>query len=56
MVIAKVVDYAPHVQEIKRLIRDVNELANEGRREEAEEAVLRLKVEVKLLLNAIRHV
>jgi hypothetical protein len=54
MVIAKVVDYAPHVEELKNLIRDVHEQANERNLEEAEETALRLLVEAKLLLNAIR--
>jgi hypothetical protein len=54
MVIAEVVDYAPHVEELKNLIRDVHEQANERNLEEAEETALRLLVEAKLLLNAIR--
>jgi hypothetical protein len=54
MVIAKVVDYAPHVEELKNLIRDVHDQANERNLEEAEETALRLLVEAKLLLNAIR--
>ena len=54
MVIAKVVDYAPRVEELKNLIRDVHEQANERNLEEAEETALRLLVEAKLLLNAIR--
>jgi hypothetical protein len=55
MEIAKVVDYAPHIEELKRLIRDVHELANERKQKEAEEAALKLVVEAKLLLNAVRH-
>ena len=55
MEIAKVVDYAPHIEELKRLIRDVHELANQRKQKEAEEISLKLAVEVKLLLNAIRH-
>jgi hypothetical protein len=54
MVIAEVVDYAPHVEELKNLIRDVHDQANERNLEEAEETALRLLVEAKLLLNAIR--
>jgi hypothetical protein len=50
----KSVDYAPHVEELKNLIRDVHEQANERNLEEAEETALRLLVEAKLLLNAIR--
>jgi len=54
MEIAEVVDYAPHVEELKRLIRDVHEQANERNSKEAEETALRLLTEAKLLLNAIR--
>ena len=54
MEIAEVVDYAPHVEELKRLIRDVHEQANERKHAEAEEIALRLLAEAKLLLNAIR--
>jgi hypothetical protein len=56
MEIVKVVDFAPHTDEIKRLVREVYELANDRRQEEAEEAALKLLVEAKLLLNAVRHV
>lgn len=55
MEIVKVVDYAPHSDEIKRLVREAYELSNERRFEEAEEIALRLVVEAKLFLNAIRH-
>ena len=54
MVIAEVVDYAPHVEEIKNLVRDVHEQANERKLKEAEETALRLLTEAKLLLNAVR--
>ena len=54
MVIAEVVDYAPHIEEIKRLTRDVHDLANERKHKEAEEVALRLAVEAKLLCVAIR--
>lgn len=55
MEIAKVVDYAPHVEELKKLVRQVSELANERKQEEAEEAALALVAEAKLLLNALRY-
>ena len=55
MEIVKVVDYAPHSDEIKRLVREAYELSNERRFEEAEEVALKLVVEAKLFLNAIRH-
>ena len=55
MVIAEVVDYAPHIEEIKRLTRDVHDLANERKYKEAEEVALKLAVEAKLLCVAIRH-
>jgi hypothetical protein len=51
----KVIDYAPHSDEIKRLVRQAYELANDHKREEAEEVALKLLVEAKLFLNAIRH-
>jgi hypothetical protein len=56
MEIVKVIDFAPHTDEIKRLVREVYETANDRRQEEAEEAALKLLVEAKLLLNAVRHV
>jgi hypothetical protein len=55
MEIVKVIDFAPHTDEIKRLVREVYELANEHKYQEAEEAALNLLVEAKLLLNAVRH-
>jgi hypothetical protein len=55
MKIAEMIDYAPHVEELKRLLRDAHELASERRFKEAEEVVLKLTVEAKLLLNAIRY-
>lgn len=55
MKINNVVDYAPHVEELKKLIRHVGELANERKQEEAEEAALALVAEAKLLLNALRY-
>lgn len=56
MEIVKVIDFAPHTDEIKRLVREVYETANDRKQEEAEEAALKLLVEAKLLLNAVRHV
>lgn len=55
MEIAEVIDYAAHIEEIKRLTRDVHELANERKHKEAEETALRLAVEAKLLYVAIKH-
>jgi hypothetical protein len=55
MEIVKVIDYAPYLDEIKRLVRETYELSNERRFKEAEEVALQLVVEAKLLLNAIRH-
>jgi hypothetical protein len=55
MVIAEVVDYAAHIEELKRLLRDVHDLANERKQKEAEEAALKLAVEAKLLYVAIKH-
>jgi hypothetical protein len=55
MEIVKVIDFAPHTDEIKRLVREVYETANDRKQEEAEEAALKLLVEAKLLLNAVRH-
>lgn len=55
MKVTQVVDYAPHSDEIKRLVREAYELSNERRFEEAEEVALKLVVEAKLFLNAIRH-
>ena len=53
MVIAEVVDYAPHVEELKNLIRDVHEQANERNLEEAEETALRLLVEASFFLTPL---
>lgn len=54
MKIAEMIDYAPHIEELKRLLRDTHELANERKFKEAEEIALKLTVEAKLLLNAVR--
>lgn len=55
MKVAEVIDFAPHTDEIKRLVREVYESANDRKFENAEEAALKLVAEAKLLLNAIRH-
>ena len=55
MKVSEVIDYAPHSDEIKRLVREAYALANDHKREEAEEVALKLLVEAKLFLNAIRH-
>ena len=55
MKVSEVVDYAPHIEEMKRLLRDVHDLANERKHREAEEIALKLAVEAKLLYVAIRH-
>lgn len=55
MRVSEVIDYAAHIEEIKRLTRDVHELANDRKHKEAEEAALRLAVEAKLLYVAIKH-
>ena len=55
MKVTKVIDFAPHTDEIKRLVRDVYDSANDREFKHAEEAALKLVVEAKLLLNAIRH-
>jgi len=55
MKVTQVIDFAPHTDEIKRLVREVYELSNERKHQEAEESALKLVVEAKLLLNAVRH-
>lgn len=55
MKVTKVIDFAPHTDEIKRLVREVYESANDRQFKDAEESALKLVVEAKLLLNAIRH-
>lgn len=55
MKVVKVLDFAPHTDEIKRLVRDVYDSANDREFKNAEEAALKLVAEAKLLLNAIRH-
>jgi hypothetical protein len=54
MEVAKVIDYAPHVEELKKLLREVGEKANERKKAEAEDAALRLLAEAKLLVHAVR--
>jgi hypothetical protein len=54
MVIAEVVDYALHVEELKNLIKTFHKQANEHKFKEAEETALRLLVEAKLLINSVR--
>lgn len=53
MEIANIVDYAPHVIEIKKLTIQTHDLLNEGNYEEAKEFALRLQAESKLLNTAI---
>lgn len=55
MEIVKVVDYAVYTDEIKKLVKEAYELANERNFKKAEEAALKVVVEAKLLINAIRH-
>lgn len=53
MVIADILDYAPHVIEIKKLTIQVHDLLNEGHYVDAKELALRLQAESKLLNTAI---
>ena len=55
MKIDEMIDYAPHLEELKKLLRQAHDLVNDHRYKEAEEVALKLTVEAKLLLNAIRH-
>ena len=55
MKVSEVLDFAPHTDEIKRLVRQVYDSANNRDFKDAEEAALKLVVEAKLLLNAVRH-
>lgn len=55
MKVSEVIDFAPHTDEIKRLVRQVYDSANNRDFKDAEEAALKLVVEAKLLLNAVRH-
>lgn len=54
MQVVEVIDYAPHVEKLKHLIREVNDKANERDKEGAEDAALRLLAEAKLLVHAVR--
>lgn len=55
MQVAEVIDYAPHIEKLKHLLREVNEKANERDKEGAEDAALRLLTEAKLLVHAVRN-
>ena len=55
MKIAEMIDYAPHFEELKKLLREAHDLVNDHKYKEAEETALKLLVEAKLFLNAIRH-
>ena len=55
MKITEMIDYAPHLEELKKLLRQAHDLVNDHEYKEAEEVALKLTVEAKLLLNAIRH-
>lgn len=50
----KLVDYAPHLLEVKRLTLDMHRLLIENHFEEAKELALSLTSETKLLTNAIK--
>lgn len=49
------VDYAPHMLETKRILREMHELLIERKYGEAKELSLSLLTEVKLLTNAVNH-
>ena len=55
MKIAEMFDYAPHLEELKKLLREAHDLVNDHKYKEAEETAFKLLVEAKLFLNAIRH-
>ena len=55
MKIAEMIDYAPHFEELKKLLREAHDLVNDHKYKEAEEIALKLLVEAKLFLNVIRH-
>lgn len=50
----KLVDYAPHLLEVKRLTLDMHRLLIEANYEEATDLALKLTSETKLLTNAIK--
>jgi len=54
MKIAQMIDYAPHLEELKKLLRQTHDLVNDHKYKEAEEAALKMTVEAKLLLNAVK--
>lgn len=54
MEIANNIDYAPHYLRAKFLLRNIYELLNEHRIEEAEQLSIELLAEIKLLLNAVK--
>ena len=55
MKIAEMIDYAPHLEELKKLLREAHDLVNDHKYKETEETAFKLLVEAKLFLNAIRH-
>jgi len=55
MKITEMIDYAPHLEELKKLLRQAHDLVNDHRYKEAEEVALKITVEAKLFLNAVRH-
>ena len=55
MKITQMIDYAPHLEELKKLLRQAHDLVNDHKYKEAEEVALKMTAEAKLFLNAIRH-
>jgi hypothetical protein len=53
MEIVKLVDYAPHLLEVKRLTLELHRLLIEDNFEEANDMAMALAVETKLLANSI---
>jgi hypothetical protein len=51
----KLVDYAPHLLEVKRLTMELHRILIEADYEEATDVALKLTSESKLLTNAIKH-
>jgi len=51
----KLVDYAPHLLEVKRLTMELHQILIEANYEEATDVALKLTSESKLLINAIKH-
>jgi len=54
MKIDEMIDYAPHLEELKKLLRETHDLVNDHKYKEAEEVALKMTVEAKLLLNAVK--